>query len=626
MENGKGMLIFLPQPQEVNLTGGLFALPETGLIALDGPDVGALWFTAVTLQEALLENAQVAYELVGGTAVPQAQVVFQLSVIPSSVRHEQGYELTIAGGRVDAVANSPAGLFYCVQTIIQLLEQVGRHLPTLRCRDWPDFPHRGVMLDISRDKVPTMETLFDLIEMLASWKINQLQLYTEHTFAFRNHPLVWQDASPITAEEIIDLDAYCRDRFVELVPNQNSFGHMHRWLKHPPYAHLAEKIDGAQTPWGYYNPEPFSLSPVVPESIGLVRDLLDELLPNFSSRQVNVGCDETYDVGQGLSKALVEEKGNGRVYLDHLLKIYREVKARGRTMQFWGDIIMEHPELTKDLPRDVIALEWGYEAGHPFAEHGRLFAQSGVPFYVCPGTSSWNTLVGRTNNAIGNLKNAAANGRQNGAVGFLNTDWGDNGHWQPLPVSFLGFAVGAALSWANEANQELDVPTALSRTVFHDKAEVMGQLVYDLGNVYELTQIPSFNGTAFFYGMIHDLEQMINHAENPTEKVANLQAAVTAVDALIAQLPTTDMQRDDAELIRQEFTWAADMAKHGCRRLIWAWGNYTGHEEPALRQELAVDAERLIVEYTQVWHGRNRPGGFKDSVARMYKMATAYKA
>ena len=88
------------------------------------------------------------------------------------------------------------------------------------------------MLDISRNRVPTMQTLLELVDLLASWKINQLQLYTEHTFAYRNHPIVWADASPMTGEEILALDAYCRERFIELVPNQNSYGHMTPWLIH----------------------------------------------------------------------------------------------------------------------------------------------------------------------------------------------------------------------------------------------------------------------------------------------------------------------------------------------------------------------------------------------------------
>ena len=95
---------------------------------------------------------------------------------------------------------------------------------TLQIDDKPDFANRGVMLDISRDKVPTMETLYKQIDILAECKINQIQLYTEHTFAYDNHKVVWQNASPMTPEQILDLDQYCRDRHIELVPNQNSFG------------------------------------------------------------------------------------------------------------------------------------------------------------------------------------------------------------------------------------------------------------------------------------------------------------------------------------------------------------------------------------------------------------------
>ena len=243
------------------------------------------------------------------------------------------------------------------------------------------------MLDISRDKVPAMDTLFELIDLLASWKINQFQLYTEHTFAYRDHRVVWAEASPVTGEQILALDAYCRQRFVELVPNQNSFGHMHRWLKHDQYRHLAECPQDCETDPAHFD-QPFSLSPADPGSLALVSGLYDELLPHFSSRQFNVGCDETFDLGLGRSKALVAEQGAGRVYLDFLLEIYQQVKARGYTMQFWGDIIRDYPELVGQLPRDTVALEWGYEADHKFDDFGAIFARSGIPFYVCPGTSS----------------------------------------------------------------------------------------------------------------------------------------------------------------------------------------------------------------------------------------------
>src|SRR5262249_41747840 len=152
----------------------------------------------------------------------------------------------------------------------------------------------------------------------------------------------------------------------------------------------------------------YSLCPLDPGSIRLVEGLFDELLPHFSSSQFNVGCDETWDLGQGRSREECRKRGTERVYLDFLLKIHALVTQRGRRMQFWGDIIIHTPELIPNLPRDVIALEWGYEADHPFDRDGSLFKEAGIPFYVCPGTSSWLSCSGRTDNAIANLKSAAA--------------------------------------------------------------------------------------------------------------------------------------------------------------------------------------------------------------------------
>ncbi len=98
--------------------------------------------------------------------------------------------------------------------------------------------------------------------------------------------------------------------------------------------------------------------------------------------------------------------GTERVYVDYLCRVHELVSARGRRMQFWGDVIVKRPELIRELPKDAIALEWGYEAEHPFQENLPRFAKAGLEFYVCPGTSSWNSIAGRTDNALRNIEAA----------------------------------------------------------------------------------------------------------------------------------------------------------------------------------------------------------------------------
>ncbi len=311
-------LNFLPVPRSVSLSGGTLEL-HSGLIALAADPAADLRPAGLWAQAALQQYAGIDGEIVGGT---NNSAVVTISLGGGS-GHAQGYHLSVAADGIRILGDDAAGAFYGVMTLKQLLQTQGSTLPLLEIEDYPDFPARGVMYDISRDKVPTMETLYRLIDWLAALKINQFQLYTEHTFAYRQHPKVWATASPITAEQILALDAYCQERFVELVPNQNSFGHMYRFLKLPEYKHLAE-TDQKVLEW--LDEVPFSLAPVDPGSIELVSSLYDELLPNFTSKLFNVGADETFDLGYGRSKQAVEEKGKGRVYLDFLLQIYQRVQ------------------------------------------------------------------------------------------------------------------------------------------------------------------------------------------------------------------------------------------------------------------------------------------------------------
>jgi hexosaminidase len=531
-----------------------------------------------------------AVRLTGETTAPRTQARTRLGAdLPA-----QGYRLTIARERISVQAADAAGAFHAQQTLRQLARQFGESLPCGEIEDFPDYPVRGVMLDISRDKMPTMETLFAIVEELAEWKINHLELYTEHTFAYRNHREVWEHASPMTADEIRRLDARCRERFIELTPNQNSFGHFERWLRHERYRPLA--FDPAA---------PRCLNPANPGSLRLLEELYAELLPNFTSRKFNVGCDET--------------QVSGEAYLEFLLRIHGLVGRYGRTMMFWGDIVVNHPELIGRLPRDLIALEWGYEAAHPFAERGERFARAGIPFYVCPGTSSWNSIAGRTDNCLANLRNAAVQGLACGAGGYLITDWGDNGHWQYLPVSWLGLAAGAAQAWCQRANRDLDVAGALDTHVFRDAAGVMGRLAFDLGNAYRRVGVLLPNSSALFVLLWRAADQF----ELDPGMAGALAETREYVRELTRPLADARMDRPDAEIVRAEFANAARMLIHACDRGLKLMGG--GNVGRPTNAELAERMREILSEHRRLWLARNRPGGLDDSVRALDQRLREYE-
>jgi len=620
--SGGQPFLLLPAPQKCrpDLNDSL-PLKHGRMIWLRNGDRDALLQAGRIVQSALIGSAG-SWDLTAFGRDEDVRIGATLEIDPDRIHHVQGYRLRIQPARIELVARDEAGLFYGAQTFRQIAAQSARsgHLPCLTIEDWPDFPHRGFLLDISRDKVPTMETLFRLVDLMASLKLNQLQLYTEAAFAYRDHPTVWNGSSPMTGEQVMELDAYCRQRHIELVPNQNTFAHMERWLRHEPYARLAERPGGS------------TLCPTDPGSLELVGGLLDELLPHFRSRQVNVGCDETDEVGKGRSKSVVERLGYGQVYVDYLRQVQQVVRRNGRRMQFWADMILRHPELIEHAPADSTLMVWYYEDEHPyFRDNLPKLAAAGLPFYVCPGSSSWASLLGRTKNAMTNLEEAARYGRANGAIGYLICNWGIYGFWEHLPISYLPLAYGAGVSWAYEANRSIDLPRALDLHVFHDRAGVMGRLAYDLGNAYLETGVYMQDGTPMgcimYYAALHP-EFTDKWYRKGELKIEGCQKALEWVERAIARLPDSRMAHPEAELIAAEFQNDANLFRHACRlaiALLQTPSLQVKDLPPATREALAGDLERIMPELKRLWLARNRLGGLETSYGIAEKLLWAYR-
>jgi hexosaminidase len=538
----------------------------------------------------------------------------QLAAARFAPDHPEGYTLTIDKSGISVACRTAAGLRAATATLQQLLREYGQRLPCLKIRDWPDFARRGVMLDISRGRVPRIETLLDLAEKLAGFKINELQLYTEHTFAYRQYASVWRSWGALTASEIRRLDARCRELGIDLIPNQNSFGHLRYFLADPRLKPLAEIPGSYEAETRDFLRRPTTLAPRHPGTLPFLRGLYDELLPNFSSRFFNVGCDETWDLGKGQSKRACAQRGKGQVYLDFLKQIHREVAVRNRTMMFWGDIILKYPALIRQLPKNVVALNWGYEANHPFAKEAAQFAQAGIPFYVCPGTSTWQTLIGKHDNALANLKAAARIGKKFGAAGYLNTDWGDGGHPQPLAVSWPLYAAGAALAWNAKGIDEATLKTVLSRDIFEDPSGQTAAAALALGRVHRNLGIKAVNetplGTVIAAPLPADRELFCRNglkwaAQIPTKKI---EATLEALEQQRRQIQIPNPSPTGAGILALELDLAARMAAESCHYMLWQQALTQGDQAAAAqRAKRGVQALRqLTQDFAQYWPLRNK--------------------
>jgi len=543
--------------------------------------------------------------------------------------YPESYTLTISPTGMEVAFFDTGGFRAAKATLRQLLREYGRTLPCLRIRDWPTFARRGVMLDISRGRVPKLETLLDLAEKLAGFKINELQLYTEHTFAYKKYKTVWQNWGALTAKEIQILDARCRELGIDLVPNQNSFGHLRYFLEDSKLKKLGELSEpylcggDAPSPGNGQGDEgvaatflrrPTTLAPNHPGTLPFLRGLYDELLPNFSSECFNIGGDETWDLGKGQSKKLCAAKGQGRVYLDFLKQLHREVSVRNRKMMFWGDIILKHPKLISELPKNVIAINWGYEEDHPFAKEAVQFAKAKIPFYVCPGTSTWQTLIGKHDNALANLRAAAKAGKKFGALGFLNTDWGDGGHPQPLAVSWPMFAAGAALAWNSEALDEKVLTKVLSRDVFEDGTGKVAEAGFKLGFAHQKLGVKALNetplGTVLAAPKPAEQELFCRNglkwfAQIPQRKIL---AALEEIQKQRAALLHSKPASASGKVLLRELDLAARMAEQSCQFMLWQQAVAAGKTSEAkhLAQSGLRELQKLEKDFNAYWPLRNK--------------------
>lgn len=481
------------------------------------------------------------------------------------------------------------------------------------------------MLDISRCKVPTLATLRRLIDRLASLKYNQLQLYTEHTFAYRRHPTVWAGQSPLTAAQVRELDRYCRDRGIELVPNQNSLGHMERWLRHPRYAPLAEATGPWKSPFGDVRTVKATLCPSDPRAIRLMAELYRELLPNFSSGFFNVGGDEPFELGQGRSRAACARRGRGRVYLDWIRKLHGLVRRHDRRMMIWGDIVAEHPELVRQLPRDLILLEWGYEADHPFDARCAAYRRAGLTFYICPGTSSWCSFAGRTSNARANLLAAARAGVRHGAEGYVVTDWGDFGHRQHLPVSFAPIVLGAAAAWNAAAADRLDVAAATSAWMFDDMTGRAALPWLELGRAGEVVKQQPRNKTIWFACMQAKLDSPDAVRGLDASAPARARKCLQRARRLARAGRVNRKGQRDAAIVASELAHTLDVLEHATNRADVMLALQRGGDVRSRCAELARDIRRIVAEHARLWRVRNRPGGLRESLGYYRSLLTEYQ-
>ena len=460
------LIPILPQPKIAEFRGGEIALKGKALALKISTSLSP--GDKIVLDE-IQEIINKKYQTKSSNADKNVSLQIQLfnndgkefkKLIPSEDLERfiaEGYSLDISQNQISISAFNNRGMFYGLQSLKQLLTAYSSEgaIPALKVIDYPHFAFRGLMDDISRGPIPNLEYMKLQVRRIAELKYNYLMYYIEHVIKTESHPEFAPDDA-LTISEINELSEYAKKYNVTLLGSFQSFGHFEHILKHPKYAHLGERGK--------------LLSPVFDESYKLLNDIYSEMIPAFDAPIFNVNCDETFDLGKGYSKALVDSLGYAEVYKRHILRLYEDVESYGTRMMIWGDVVLKYPEILDDLPKDVVIGMWDYNAEIDVDAMTDPLINRGFDILVIPGVLNSNRLLPDYNMTLANINNVLETKGKPHVLGTLLTVW-DDGGFAFFNNDWYGVGFNANMSWSFNRLSNGKFNTIYSKAVLDDPEE-----------------------------------------------------------------------------------------------------------------------------------------------------------
>lgn len=541
--------------------------------------------------------------------------------------NEEAYKIQILTNKIIISYRLEVGAYYATLTLKQIFNQTNDKIYCLDIFDEPDLKIRGFMMDISRNKVPTVMTVKKIIDLMSEIKMNHLQLYVEgFSYGYPTFSKYLEEDGYLSVEEIQELEQYANQRFVDLVPNQNGFGHMTKWLEQEEFKHLTEVPEGIFL-WGRWR-KASTLNPLDPGSLELVKQMYADMLPFFKSKYFNMNFDEPFELGKGKSKEVCEQSGIGNVYIDFVLKAYDIIKKYNKIPMIWGDVLINHPELLHRLPQDMYFIDWGYDANYPFSQHLQQLKKLGIKFLSAPATTSWCSFLGRTNDWWENITNACLYTKKYQGEGVILTDWGDFGHLQFLSISYAPLVYSGLMTWRIKEGTFQTLRDYIDKEIFGDEHKIMTDTILSLGNYYTYLNEYRGNGTTSFYNFMWATYAV--NEDNPYQyylernKVTILSKEKYEflhryLNLKIEEIKYAKMDTCEGNLIKDEIFQSIFLLKMIHKVNIAYNEDLNINERISYLEEVIASKEQLINEQKRLWLARNKSGGLTSSLSYLEK-------
>jgi hypothetical protein len=440
-------LDIIPTPQKISIERGKYRLPDDLAIRFSILEESKIEFYreliagSLALHEkrcSISENdtgAKVELQIVNSEEFPGSET------IPGDLL-DQGYYMEIARSGITLTAVSDRGILYGILTLVQLIDNSpDGELQCAKILDYPDLKIRGISDDISRGQVSKIDNFKRIIAHIARYKMNTYMPYIEDVLEFEAFPTIGKNRGALSREEIKELLEFAELYNIEVIPVFQTLGHYENILSQSEFVDYAE-FPGAA-----------SLDVSNEKTYEFLEILLEEVFEMFPSKYFHMGADESWDVGLGKSKDLVEATDLATVHLNHYKRIHEICKENGKEVLMYGDIILRHPEILDGLPEDITIVDWHYRPDFEYPSTS-LLNEAGFKYFVSPSVWNFLTTFPTNINAVPNIKYITESGLKNNASGMINSNWGDYGAETIKELILFGYAWSADCSWNYNAASE----------------------------------------------------------------------------------------------------------------------------------------------------------------------------
>ena len=366
-----------------------------------------------------------------------------------------------------------------------------------------NFERFGVMLDVSRNAVMKVSELKKFIDYISKMGYNCLELYAEDTYQIDGEPYLGYLRGAYTKEELKEVDAYAKDKGIELIPCIQTLAHITNMCKIPHYWDIIDCDDilliGNEKTYAF------------------IENMFKSISETFTSREINIGMDEADKVGLGQYLHQHGYEDRTELLLKHLNKVAEIAEKYGFHCHMWSDMFFRlasggyyyiengksievSEEIKNKIPKNVSLTYWDYYHtekeiyDNMFKEHKKLDDN----VWFAGGAWIWQGFCPLNNFSLRTMEPAFTSAKEHGVKNAMVTVWGDDGH----EASFYGI-LPSLFAISRYANGEFDLNVIKKQFNLEFNLDFDAFMTLDLPNQFSINGVKDNNWSCVCKAMFY---------------------------------------------------------------------------------------------------------------------------